>query len=52
MAKGKGKKDDDGCSPCCCFCFCLLIPWIVILIGVVMLLSGNTRVQRIEEYSI
>ena len=51
MAKGKGG-DDDGCSSCCCFCCCLLIPWIVVFKGIVILLPDNTRIQRIEEYSI
>ena len=49
MAKGKG--GDDNRSSCGDF-FCLLIPWIVVFKGIVILLSDNTRVQRIEEYSI
>ena len=50
MAKGKG--GDDGCCIVCIICCTVMIPWILILIGVNIILSGNTRIQRIEEYSI
>ena len=49
MAKGKG--GDDGCCIVCIICCTVMIPWILILIGVNIILSGNTRIQRIEEYS-
>ena len=52
MAKGKGrgKGDDDCCSNCCCcVCCCIFLPPIVMLVGVLMIMSKNTRVTRIEE---
>lgn len=49
--KGRGKGDDDCCSGCCCcICCCLFFPPLLMLIGVLMILSKNTRVERIEEY--
>ena len=50
MAKGKG--DDDECSILCIICCAVMIPGIIIFLGVNIILSGNTRIQRIEEYSI
>ena len=49
--RGRGKGDDDCCSGCCCcICCCLFFPPLLMLIGVLMILSKNTRVERIEEY--
>lgn len=54
MAKGKGKGrgDDEGNSCgncCCCVCCCLITPFIIFIVGVFILLAGNTRVERIIE---
>lgn len=58
MAKGKGKgtgkgseRDNDNRKGCCaCICCCLLFPPILLFIGVICLMEGNDRVERIEEW--
>ena len=51
MAKGKGKGhgDDDSGNCCCCLCLGFLLPPIMVVVGVFLLASGNTRVDRINE---
>ena len=51
MAKGKGG-DDDGCVMLSVICCVIMVPGIILFIGVNNYISGNTRIQRIEEYSI
>ena len=50
MAKGKG--GDDGCGMLSFICSVIMVPGIIFFIGVIYNVSDNTRVQRIEEYSI
>ena len=50
MAKGKG--GDDGCGMLSVICCVIMVPGIILFIGVNNYISGNTRIQRIEEYSI
>ena len=50
MAKGKG--GDDGCGTLFFICCAVMVPGIMLITGVIYNVSDNTRVQRIEEYSI
>ena len=50
MAKGKG--GDDGCGMLSFICSVIMVPGIILFFGVKNYVSGNTRIQRIEEYSI
>ena len=50
MAKGKGSNNDSICGRICtCICCMIIIPLILILVGFLMLISKNTRVERINE---
>lgn len=59
MAKGEGKGDGKGerrhenngqCNICGCICLMVIIPPILIVAGICMLASTNTRVERILQY--
>lgn len=57
MAKGKGKgkgsgkgDSDSSCNCCGCLCFCIILPPILFVIGIIIILGDNTRVDRIEEF--
>ena len=50
MAKGKGSNNDSICGRICtCICCMIIIPLILILVGFLMLIYKNTRVERINE---
>ena len=57
MAKGKGKgkgkgagNSDSSCNCCGLLCCCIILPPILFVIGILIILGDNTRVDRIEEY--
>ena len=57
MAKGKGKgkgkgrgDSDSSCNCCGCLCCCIILPPVLFVIGILIILGDNTRVDRIEEY--
>lgn len=55
MAKGKGKGKENSsssssCNCCGCLCCCIILPPILLVIGLIVILVENTRVDRIEEY--
>ena len=54
MGKGKYGHDNDHQSCCSKVCSCIicmiLIPLILIIVGLALISSENTRVERIVEY--
>ena len=48
--KGKGKGKGRGGSDSRCNCCCIILPPVLFVIGILIILGDNTRVDRIEEY--